>query len=97
MSDTRGTNGNAAPESYQPSGGVAQYPSQAYASSNGVNSSGKRGREDDEDPYGRPGSVQGDDMDGLKRRKTMEGGAIAPYNQEPNGLQRRATMTQRRR
>lgn len=97
MSDTRGTNGNAAPESYQPPGGVAQYPSQAYASSNGVNSSGKRGREDEEDPYGRPGSVQGDDMDGLKRRKTMEGGAVAPYGQDPNGLQRRATMTQRRR
>jgi protein SOK2 len=100
MSDTRATNGNAPPESYQPPGGVPQYPNQAYATPNGVNPSGKRGRDDDEqDPYGRPGSVQGDDIDGLKRRKTMEGGAVAPYGQDPNGggLQRRATISQRRR
>jgi protein SOK2 len=99
MSDTRAPNGNAPPESYQPPGAVPQYPSQTYAASNGVSAPGKRGRDDDDqDPYGRPGSVQGDDMDGLKRRKTMEGGAVAPYGQDPNGgLQRRATMTQRRR
>lgn len=102
MSDTRTTNGNAPPEAYQPPGGVPQYPSQAYAASNGVPTSNKRGREDDDqDPYGRPGSVQGDDIDGLKRRKTMDGGAVggSPYNQDPNaGLQRaRSTMAPRAR
>lgn len=100
-SDPRATNGNAPPDSYQPPGAVPQYPSQAYAS-NGIGAPQKRGREDDDqDPYGRPGSVQGDDIDGLKRRKTMDGGAVggSPYSQDPNaGLQRaRTTMTQRRR
>jgi len=98
--DTRATNGNAPPDSYQPSGAVSQYSSQAYAP-NGV-APGKRGRDEEEqDPYGRPGSVQGDDIDGLKRRKTMDGGAVAPpYAQDPNvGLQRARTMaaTQRTR
>jgi protein SOK2 len=100
MSDNRAPNGNGPPENYQSSGPVSQYPSQAYATSNGVATPGKRGRDDDEqDPYGRPGSVQGDDIDGMKRRKTMDGGAVAPYGQDPNaGLQRsRTTMTQRRR
>lgn len=99
MSDTRGatTNGNAPTESYQP---APQYPSQAYAT-NGV-ATNKRGRDDDEDPYARPDSVAGDDMDGLKRRKTMEGGAVgqAVYNRDPNpGLQRARTsgIQQRRR
>lgn len=96
MSDTRTTNGNAAPDSYPPPG--SQYPTQGYAT-NGV-APGKRGRDDDEDPYGRPGSVQSEDIDGLKRRKTMDGGAVAPpYAQVPNnGLQRSNTMqTQRAR
>ena len=100
MSDTRGTtNGNAPPESYAPPGAVPQYPSQAYAASNGVPAPGKRGRDDeDHDPY-RPDSVQGDDMDGLKRRKTMDGGAVgAPYARDPNpGLQRAHTISQRTR
>lgn len=99
MSDTRATNGNPPPESYPPSGAVPQYPSQGYATANGVSATGKRGREDeDQDPYGRPGSVQGDDIDGLKRRKTMDGGAVggSPYSQDPNGLRRaRTTMTAR--
>jgi protein SOK2 len=103
MSDTRGAtaNGNAPPESYQPPGGVAQYPSQAYAATNGVPASAKRGRDEDEqDPYARPDSVQGDDMDGLKRRKTMEGGAVGGTGyRDPNpGLQRsRTTINQRAR
>jgi protein SOK2 len=103
MSDTRGAtaNGNAPPESYQPPGGVAQYTSQAYAATNGVPASAKRGRDEDEqDPYARPDSVQGDDMDGLKRRKTMEGGAVGGTGyRDPNpGLQRsRTTINQRAR
>lgn len=102
MSDTRGatTNGNAPPESYQAPGAVAQYPSQAYAATNGVAASNKRGRDEDEDPYARPDSVQGDDMDGLKRRKTMEGGAVGgtAYRDPNPGLQRaRSTITQRAR
>lgn len=98
ISDTRTTNGSAPQDSYQPTGPVSQYPSQAYAT-NGV-APGKRGRDDEEDPYGRPGSVQGDDIDGMKRRKTLEGGAVgAPYAQDPNpGLQRARTInTQRTR
>jgi enhanced filamentous growth protein 1 len=101
MSDTRGApNGNPAPDSYPPQGGVPQYPSQAYAATNGVSTSVKRGREDDDqDPYARPDSVQGDDMDSLKRRKTMDGGAVgAPYRDPNAGLQRaRSTIQQRAR
>lgn len=101
MSDTRGpaTNGNP-PESYQPSGAVPQYTSQAYAATNGVPTSTKRGREDDDqDPYARPDSVQGDDMDGLKRRKTMDGGAVggAAYRNPGSGLQRAQTITSQQR
>ncbi|ORY03142.1 cell pattern formation-associated protein stuA [Clohesyomyces aquaticus] len=104
MSDTRGstTNGNAPPEAYQPSGTVPQYSNQAYATPNGVPVSAKRGRddEDDQDSYARSGSAAGDDIDGLKRRKTMEGGAVggAAYARDPNhGLQRaRTTITQQR-
>lgn len=94
MSDTRTTNGNGQPDGYPQPG--SQYPSQAYAT-NGVASS-KRGRDDEDDPYGRPGSVQGEDIDGMKRRKTMDGGAVAPpYGQAPaNGLQRSNTMQAQR-
>ena len=94
MSDTRTTNGNGPSDNYPPPG--SQYPSQAYAT-NGVASS-KRGRDDEDDPYGRPGSVQSEDIDGLKRRKTMDGGAVAPpYGQAPNnGLQRANTMQAQR-
>ncbi|OAL01199.1 apses-domain-containing protein [Phaeosphaeriaceae sp. SRC1lsM3a] len=96
MSDPRGApNGNAPHDAYPGPGAVAQYSNQGYPSTNGVNPAGKRGRDDeDEDPY-RPDSVQGDDMGGLKRRKTMEGGAVGgPYPQDPNpGLQRAHTMT----
>ncbi|KAF2001323.1 hypothetical protein P154DRAFT_575048 [Amniculicola lignicola CBS 123094] len=103
MDNRAATNGNAPPESYQNPGTVAQYPSQAYAPTNGVPASAKRGRDEDEqDPYGRPDSVAGDDVDGIKRRKTMEGGAVggAVYNRDPNaGLQRSRTgiTTQRAR
>ncbi|KAF2011884.1 apses-domain-containing protein [Aaosphaeria arxii CBS 175.79] len=98
MSDTRGaTNGNAAPESYPPPGGVPQYPSQAYAPSNGIPTSAKRGRDDDEqDPY-RPDSVQGDNIEGPKRRKTMDGGAVgSPYGNPNPGLQRTQSTIQQR-
>ena len=105
MSDTRGSaNGNAGQENYPPPGAVPQYPSQAYAGPNGMPASTKRGRDDDEqDPYGRPDSVQGDDIDTIKRRKTLEGGAVggAAYNRDPNpnaALQRaRPQIAQRAR
>ncbi|RII19297.1 hypothetical protein CUC08_Gglean001962 [Alternaria sp. MG1] len=98
MSDPRGgPNGNAAHDAYQGPGAVSQYPSQGYPPTNGVNNSGKRGRDDeDQDPY-RPDSVQGDDMGGLKRRKTMEGGAVGGNYADPNpGIQRAHTMSAQR-
>jgi protein SOK2 len=98
MSDPRGApNGNAAHDAYQGPGAVSQYANQGYSSTNGVNSSGKRGRdEEDQDPY-RPDSVQGDDMGGMKRRKTMEGGAVGPTYSDPSpGIQRAHTMTAQR-
>lgn len=97
MSDPRGaSNGNAGHDAYQGPGTVPQYATQGYAPSNGVNS-GKRGRDDEEeDPY-RPDSVQGDDMGGLKRRKTLEGGAVGgPYADPSPGLQRAHTMSAQR-
>lgn len=98
MSDPRGgPNGNAAHDAYQGPGAVSQYPNQGYPPTNGVNNSGKRGRDDeDQDPY-RPDSVQGDDMGGLKRRKTMEGGAVGGNYADPNpGIQRAHTMSAQR-
>jgi protein SOK2 len=99
MSDPRGApNGNAPHDAYPGPGAVPQYSNQGYPPTNGVNAPGKRGRDDeDEDPY-RPDSVQGDDMGGLKRRKTMEGGAVGgAYPQDPNpGIQRAHTMTAQR-
>jgi protein SOK2 len=94
MSDPRGAPNGAPHDGYPGPGAVPQYASQGYPPSNGVNNAGKRGRDDeDDDPY-RPDSVQGDDMGGLKRRKTMEGGAVGgAYPQDPNpGLQRAHTM-----
>jgi len=99
MSDPRGAaNGNASHDAYQGPGAVSQYPGQVYAPSNGVNSSGKRGRDEEDDDQYRPDSVQGDDMGGLKRRKTMEGGAVGgPYTQDPTpGLQRAHTISAQR-
>ncbi|EAT77793.2 cell pattern formation-associated protein StuA-like protein [Parastagonospora nodorum] len=96
MSDPRGApNGNAPHDAYPGPGAVPQYASQGYPPANG---NAKRGRDDDdEDPY-RPDSVQSDDMGGLKRRKTMEGGAVGgAYAQDPTpGLQRAHTMTAQR-
>jgi protein SOK2 len=94
MSDPRGApNGNGSHDAYSSQGGVPQYASQGYPPTNG-NAPNKRGRdEEDEDPY-RPDSVQGDDMGGMKRRKTMEGGAVGgAYPQDPTpGIQRAHTM-----
>lgn len=100
MSDPRGApNGNATHDAYSGPGAVSQYASQGYAPTNGLNPSGKRGRDEEEvqESY-RPDSVQSDDMAGLKRRKTMEGGAVGPtYAQDPSpGLQRAHTMTAQR-
>jgi protein SOK2 len=98
MSDPRApTNGNAPHEAYPGPGAVPQYANQGYPPTNGVNSATKRGRDDDDEDY-RPDSVQGDDMGGLKRRKTMEGGAVGgayPQDQTP-GLQRAHTMSAQR-
>jgi hypothetical protein len=52
---------------------VSQYPSQEYPPTNGVDNSGKRSRDNEDQDLHRPDNVQGDDMGGLKRRKTMEG------------------------
>lgn len=110
MSDTRGSsaNGNATADAYQAPTAVPTYPSQYAAATNGVSSSNKRGRDDDDeqDPYGRPSSREvagGDDIDGLKRRKTMRegsvGGAVggSAFDRDPNrNLQRtRSAVTQR--
>jgi protein SOK2 len=99
MSDPRGApNGNAPHDTYSSQDAVPHYASQGYPPTNGANVPGKRGRdEEDEDPY-RPDSVQGDDMGGLKRRKTMEGGAVGgPYSQDPTpGIQRAHTVTAQR-
>ncbi|KAF2124197.1 apses-domain-containing protein [Dothidotthia symphoricarpi CBS 119687] len=97
MSDPRGApNGNGPHhEAYPGQGAVSQYSNQAYPPMNGS----KRGRDDeDQESYSRPDSVQGDDMGGMKRRKTMEGGAVGgPYAQDPNpGLQRSHTMAAQR-
>jgi protein SOK2 len=98
MSDNRGaaTNGSAPLDGYQTSGAVGQYPGQSYSATNGVSGSAKRGRDDeDQDPYARPDSVQGD-MEGMKRRKTMDGNA--PYQDPNNSLQRaRTTVAARSR
>jgi len=100
MSDPRGApNGNGAHDAYPGPGAVPQYANQGYPATNGVNAPSKRGRDEEDDDY-RPDSVQSDDMGGLKRRKTMEGGAVGgAYPQDPNpGIQRAHTMaTQRAR
>jgi protein SOK2 len=97
MSDPRGApNGNGSHDNYP---GPGQYSNQAYPPTNGHSAPGKRGRDDEDEDY-RPDSVQGDDMGGLKRRKTMEGGAVGgAYPQDPTpGIQRAHTMaTQRAR
>lgn len=101
-------NGNGATDSYSSAGTLPSlYPS--YAATNGASSSNKRGREDDDeaDPYGRPSSrgANGDDIEGVKRRKTVRegsvgGGAVgSPYdidgNRQPSRT--RSAVTQRRR
>jgi len=103
MGDSRpSTNGNAPNDGYQPPQ-TSQYAGQGYASTNGVSGPLKRGREDEDeqDHYGRPSSQPGDDIDGLKRRKTMNDGPVggpvgaAAYNRNPNpGLQRSRTVAQ---
>ncbi|KAK5146577.1 hypothetical protein LTR04_001014 [Oleoguttula sp. CCFEE 6159] len=77
MSDTRGPAVNRTPsaESY------SAYSSQSFHPANGVASSKKRGREVDEkehDQYGRPSSRNGggDEVEGLKRRRTVREGSV---------------------
>ncbi|KAF2199513.1 apses-domain-containing protein [Delitschia confertaspora ATCC 74209] len=104
MDNRTSTNGNPPQASYQ----TPQYANPAYANSNGAATNIKRGRDEDDeqDPYGRPSSqgVNSDDIDGIKRRKTISDGSVggavgaAPYNQDPTAnLQRRTTISQRSR
>jgi protein SOK2 len=89
-SDPRAASNGNAPHNGYP--GPTQYASQGYPASNGMGSA-KRSRDDEDQEAYRPDSVQSDDMGGLKRRKTMEGGAVGPYAQGPTpGIQRAHTM-----
>ena len=103
MGDPRPTtNGNGA-ESYPPNPSH-QYPSQGYPQTNGL-ASLKRSRDDEEeqDSYGRQGSQAGDDIDGLKRRKTITEGPNgpvggSPYNRNPNSnIRNRPTIPAQQR
>lgn len=109
VSDSR-PNGAVGADGYSASGPVqAAYPSQSYGAVNGANPSLKRMRDlsdDESDPYGRPSSRgAGDDVDGLKRRKTIHegqmGGAVGPntYDGGSAGNMQRARnpITQRRK
>ncbi|EKG17868.1 hypothetical protein MPH_04924 [Macrophomina phaseolina MS6] len=102
MSDTRSTaNGNPGPDGYPaPNAMAAGYPSQ-YSPANGLSSKRIRELDDDETDYGRPASrdANGNDVESLKRRKTLTegtmGGAVGGV---PGGLQRaKTTLTQHRR
>ena len=97
VSDTRGTatNGHSVSDNYSSSG----YASTAV---NGVTTSNKRAREDDDSDYKtRPGSG-GDDIESLKRRKSGRedslGNGPASFAHDGQGMNRnRATVIQRRR
>jgi protein SOK2 len=94
MSDPRGApNGSSAHDAYP----APQYSSQGYTPTNGNGASAKRSRDDEDEDY-RPDGVQSDELAGLKRRKTMEGGAVGgPYGQDPTpGIQRAHTMAAQR-
>jgi protein SOK2 len=97
-------NGNASMDSYQQAGPVSQYSSQTYGGANGtpstVSAANKRGREDEEeDSYSRPENVPGNELEGLKRRRTMDGGAVqnSIYADTTSDMQsQRATQRTRR-
>lgn len=98
MSSERGTaNGNAGTDVYASQDLTNGYPSQQPVM-NGAPTSGKRGRDDDDD--GRPSS-QGPggvtDVESLKRRKTIREGSVSgpSYDQQMN--RPRSAVTQRRR
>jgi protein SOK2 len=105
MSDTRGSgaNGNSTADAYQSPAAVPTYANQGYAT-NGVSST-KRGREeeDEQDPYGRPNSrgAAGEDIEGVKRRKTIREGSVggpvgSAFDRDRNSLNRtRSAITQR--
>jgi protein SOK2 len=98
MSSERGTaNGNAGADVYAPQDMSNGYPPQQPVM-NGAPTSGKRGRDDDDDgrPSSRgPGSVT--DVDGLKRRKTIREGSVSGPGYEPPLNRTRSAVTQRRR
>jgi len=79
MSDTRGsTNGNSGGDNYSTSNmGVSVQSGYAAPALNGSAPSNKRMRdEDDQDQTSRPSS-RSDDIDGMKRRKTVGDGSVS--------------------
>jgi protein SOK2 len=95
MSSERGTaNGAAGGDVYAPQDMSNGYPSQQPVM-NGAPTSGKRGRDDEDD--GRPSSQGPGGVDGLKRRKTIREGSVSgpSYNQQLNQAQ--PAVAQRRR
>jgi protein SOK2 len=98
MSSERGTaNGNTGADVYASQDMSNGYPSQQPVM-NGAPTSGKRGRDDEDDgrpPSQGPGGVG--DVDSLKRRKTIREGSVSgpSYDQQLNRT--RAPVTQRRR
>jgi protein SOK2 len=98
MSSERGTaNGNTGADVYASQDMSNGYPSQQPVM-NGAPTSGKRGRDDEDDgrpPSQGPGGVG--DVDSLKRRKTIREGSVSgpSYDQQLNRT--RAAVTQRRR
>jgi enhanced filamentous growth protein 1 len=98
MSSERGTaNGNAGGDVYASQDMSNGYPAQQPVM-NGAPTSGKRGRDDDDDgrPSSRgPGGVA--DVDSLKRRKTIREGSVSGQSYEPPLNRTRSAVTQRRR
>jgi len=107
MSDSRGSaNGNSGAENYSTSGmGVSVQSGYAAPALNGSTSSNKRLRDDDDqDQTSRPSS-RSDDIEALKRRKTVREGSVGGpvgggFDRDGGGRpinRTRSTIVQRRR
>lgn len=77
MSDTRGsTNGNTSGENYSaPNMGIQMQPGYAAPALNGSSSNKRMRDDDDQDQTSRPSS-RSDDIEGMKRRKTVREGSV---------------------
>jgi enhanced filamentous growth protein 1 len=100
MSSERGTaNGSTGGDPYAPQSDLGNSISNGYASQqpvmNGAPTSGKRGRDDDDD--GRPSSRGPGDVDSLKRRKTIREGSVSGPSYDASLNRARTAITQRRR